>query len=198
MVDQQIINIAIKIGAIEQKANFAFWGAFISAIGAIIAAGVAGYFKWQLSQAQKQHEKQWAFVGKKTLLFDAAIETLVRMLWNKLLITNNMYVELANNNLFLLQKDCMVIESQLFLYGNQALAEAVAAFKEKIIITNLAAPGNQWEEIMEEGRRQLFLLKQDLGTSVTEGYEKFKTKMEKPIVTKLSENVLQEIGGKKV
>jgi len=168
----------------------------IAAIGAAIAAGIAGYFKWQLSQTQKQHEKQWAFVGKKTLLFDAAIETLVRMLWNKLLITNNLYVELASNNLFLLQKDSLVIESQLFLYGNQALADAVAIFKEKIIATDLKAPGNQWAEILEEGKKQLNMLKSDLGTSVTEGYRNFKSKLEKPMIDKINQDVLRQIGSK--
>lgn len=196
MIDQQITNIAIKIGEVQQKADFALWGAMIAAAGAIIAAAIAGYFKWQLNQAQKQHEKQWAFIGKKTALFDAAIETLVRMLWNKLLITNNLYVELAGNNLFLLQKDSLAIESQLYLYGNQKLADAVALFKEKIISTDLKAQGNQWAEILDEGRKQLDVLKSDLGTSVTEGYNAFKSKLGKPVVDKITEDVLKQIGGK--
>lgn len=194
MNNVDITNIAIKIGELSAKTSFAIIVAIIGAIASIICAILAGCFKITLDKANQRYQQQWAFIGKKTLLFDAAIEICSRMLWNKLLLAANKLPSLAQDNLFLLDKDCLVVETQLLLYGNQNLADALRAFREKIINTPENKVREEWTNIIDEGRKQICELKKDLYGSLTERYETFASKLKPPDINEVSENAVNKIG----
>lgn len=196
MNSEQITNIAIKVGEVGEKANIAFWIAIISAIAAIGAAIIAGYFKLKLNKAEKQHEKQWAYIAKRSQLIDHAIEVFSRMMFNKLLIAHNVDTVQAANNLFLLQKDALVIESQLVVYASHELADACYEFKNLIINT----PNNEfigpWGEIYKKGSEYLSLCRKQLGGNINEKFDQFAQKLiQKPPIEqaesiKVSENTM--------
>ncbi len=196
-MDTQMTNIAIKVGEIGIQASVAIVVAVLGAIASLICAIISGMLKIKLDKTQQQYQKQWAFIGKKTVLFDAAIEVCARMIWNKLLMADNVLVVVARNNLFLLQKECLVLETQLFLYGDKEIAGALADFKNKIISIPDSEFRKRWSEIIEEGRKQLGVLKNNLGISVAEDYKSFTDKLIPPEVTSdFNLENIKEIGSK--
>lgn len=181
MVDvDQVTNIAIKIGEAQQKADFAIWVAVIAAVGAVAAALVAGYFKLQFNKAQKEHDKQWAYVAKKSSLIDSAIEVGIRMMYNKLILAHYPTNAEAALNLFVLSKDGLVVESQMVVYGSQEMATAFSDFREAI----LSCPSEQflskWSEIYKKGQECLSLCRQSLGVAVTESFKQFQSGLQQP------------------
>jgi len=176
-MDNQITNIAIKIGELGAKYSFTLYVAVISAIAAIISAIIAGIFAWKLNCANKQHEKQWAYVGKVSTLIDNGIDIFARLLFNKLLIAYNIDTQVANNNLFLLQKDILVIESQLIVYGSLELGNAVYDFKNIIIQTSNEEFINKWGDIYQEGHKLLLLCRKELGDKLSEKFKDFAQKL---------------------
>ncbi len=176
-MDNQITNIAIKIGELGAQTSFALRVALISAFAAIISAIIAGLSTWKLNQANKQHEKQWAYVNKVSTLIDSGIETFSRLLFNKLLIAYNIDSLNANQNLFLLQKDILVIESQLVVYGSLELADAVYDLKNKIIQTSPLDFLNRWSEIYQDSHGLLLLCRKELGEKLSEKFKDFAHKL---------------------
>ena len=176
---EQITNIAIKIGEAQQKADFALWCALIAAASAIVAAFVAGYFKLQLNRAQKEHDKQWAFIAKRSDIIDRAIEVGLRMMFNKLLLAQYNYAE-APTNLFLLNKDGLAIESQMVVYGSLEVAAAFAEFRETIMACPPEKVLERWDEMYKKGQDVLYLCRQNLGIDVTESFKDFKKKLQTP------------------
>jgi hypothetical protein len=176
-MDNQITSIAIKIGELEIKSSISFWIAIIGALTAIFSAIIAGISAWKLNCANKQHQKQWAYVGKVSTLIDNGIDIFARLLFNKLLIAYNVDVQVANNNLFLLQKDILVIESQLIVYGSLELGDAVYSFKNIIIQTKNEEFISKWDSIYQEGHKLLLLCRTELGEKISEKFEDFAQKL---------------------
>jgi hypothetical protein len=194
MNNLDITNIAIKVGELGTKTSVAILVACVGAVATIISTLIAWNFKKRLDISQKQYSQQWAFIAKKTLLFDTAIETCSRMLWNKLLLSSDQFSNLAKNNLFLLQKDCLVIEAQLLLYGNQELAKALGNIRNKIIMTEDDKFAEKWSEIIESCLKEIYVLKNDLYGAITEQYKAFTEKLKTPSIDKVSEDVVKKIG----
>lgn len=178
MEANQITNIAFKIGEIGARVSISFWVAIISAVASISAALLAGFFAWKLNEANKHHIKQWAYVSKVSLLIDNAIEIFSRMLYNKLLISYFNDVK-ASENLFLLQKDILVIESQMAVYGSLEIVESIYNFKNLIVQTPKNDFVNKWGEIYEEGRKYLLLCRKELGNKISEDFKEFTNKLTK-------------------
>jgi len=188
MNSEQITNIAIKIGEIGAKANFSFWIAIISAVAALSSALIAGLFAYKLNLVNKQHEKQWAYVAKVSLLIDNGIEIFSRMLFNKLSIVYYKDIN-AYQNLFLLQKDILVVESQLVVYGTLDLADAVYSYKNLIIHTPDDKFLEEWQNIYKKGHEMLLLCRKHLGMKISEKFEDFTESLTK-IPPKAPEGVL--------
>jgi len=177
---EQITNIAIKIGELQQKTNTALWVAVISAGGAIVAAVIAGRLNGRLQVLQQEHQKQWAFINKRTSLIDSAVEISIRMMFNKLLLAYYPAHAEAPINLFVLSKDALSIESQMVVYGSLEIAEAFADSRESI----LGCPNDQflkrWDEIYKKGQNYLLLCRKTLGTDIGEPYKEFQRKLQTP------------------
>jgi len=173
----QITNIAIKVGELGTKASIAFWVAIISAGAAVFSALIAGFFAWKLNNANKEHEKQWAYVAKTSLLIDNAIEIFSRMLFNKILIVAYNDPQ-AQQNLFLLQKDMLTIESQMVVYSpSLELAEALADFKNLIVQTPNEEFLQKWNDIYQKGHKYLLQCRKCLGIQISEKFKEFKEKL---------------------
>jgi hypothetical protein len=173
VMDNQITNIAIKIGELGAKTSAAIIIAIISAAAALISAIIAGIFAWRLNVANKQHEKQWAYINKVSLAIDNGIEIFARMLFNKLLIAYNIDTKVASQNLFLLQKDILAIESQLVVYGSLEIAEGIYNFKNIIIQTSNQDFLKKWGEIYGKGNELLLLCRKVLGERLSEKFTDF-------------------------
>lgn len=178
-MDNQITNIAIKIGELGARTSFALIVAFISAVTALASAIIAGIFAWKLNLANKQHEKQWAYINKVSMLVDNGIEIFTRMLFNKLLIAYNIDTQIANQNLFLLQKDILVIESQLVVYGSLEIAEAAYNFKNIIVQTPNQEFLKKWGEVYQKGNELLLLCRKELGDKLTKKFADFTEELTK-------------------
>ncbi len=176
MNTEQITNIGIKIGEAGQKADVAIWIAIISAIAAVVAAAIAGYFKFKLNEADKNHQKQWSYITKRRQLIDAATEIFPRILYNKLLMAHGPNPQAADN-LFLLQKDILVIESQLVVYASQELADAVFDYKNLILGTPNDQFFKKWSDIYKKGNEYLVLCRRYLGNDISEKFESFAEKL---------------------
>ena len=179
MNTEQITNIAIKIGEISQKADFTLLAAVIAAVGAVCASAITGYVAWKASGAEKEHQKQWAYLGKKSTLVDSAIDVAVKLMFNKLALAYYNYNQ-AYDNLFILHKEALVIESQFIVYGSPDLAEAFADFRERVV----SCPNEQfigkWGELYKKGQEYLELCRVSLGVNVTEPYKKFAERLAQP------------------
>ncbi len=147
--------------------------AIIAAGSAIISAIIASIITYKLNLSDTQHKKQWAYVDKITSLVDNGIEIFTKMLFNKLLIAYSVDVETASNNLFLLQRDILVIESQLVVYGSLELADVVYSFKNLIVQTPNEDFLKKWGEIYQEGNRLLLLFRKELGEKLSEKFADF-------------------------
>lgn len=180
MDQQQITNIAVMVGNAEAKANFAIWVAIISGIFGIVSAVIAGIFKVRLENFQKQHDKQWAFVGKKTEIFNKAIDVYMRMLWNKLLVSRGNFVHESRMNIFLLQKDSYCLQGEMFVYGGIELARAMSDLEDKImaIPENTPITSDVWTSVTIECRKTLVSFRNDLGCSVIEKFDNFQKKLQ--------------------
>jgi hypothetical protein len=179
MNTEQITNIAIKIGEISQKADFTLLAAVIAAAGAVIAAVVTGYVAWKANKAEKEHQKQWAYLGKKSALIDSAIDVAVKMMFNKLALVYYRYPQ-AYDNLFILQKEGLVIESQLVVYGSADVAAAFSDFTEQVISCPNEQFVGKWGELYKKGQEYLELCRVSLGVNVTEPYKKFAERLAQP------------------
>jgi hypothetical protein len=176
MTNDQITNIAIKIGELQQKTDFSLYIAVISALVALVTAGIGAYAGWKLFHLHRQHEKQWAYVQKKSLIIDSAIEVFWRMIFNKLLVIHHNSIE-AGNNLFLLNKDASVLESQMVVYGDLDIAEAMSEFRNVILNTPNDKFLSEWQNILEKGRECLLLGRKNLALNISERFEDFKDKL---------------------
>jgi hypothetical protein len=190
----ELTNIAIRVGELSQKTSIAITIAIIGGFAAVISAIIAGIFAKRLNDANKQHEKQWAFIGKKTTLFNSAIEIIARMLWNKVLLGDKILVQEAASNLFLLTKDCLVIEAQLLLYGNEKLSSAIGNIKQSIMSTPNETIREKWNEIITGAIKQIYVLKEDLGASVTEKFTAFSEKLIPPDTNGDIASIVDQIG----
>lgn len=193
-VSNQILNIGIQLGQANQKADTAIIVAVVSGLFAIVAAFVAGYFRWKisemaqvhekklneinqshekrLSEMDKEHEKQWAFVNRKVILIDRAIEVCWKIIFNKLAIADLKWTA-AHENIFLLQKDAWIIESEMAVYASQELVDAFAEYKNYISNISPETIRANWNEIIDKGRNCLMLCRKHLGKDVSEKYEEF-------------------------
>lgn len=176
---EQITNIAIKIGEISQKADFTLLAAVIAAIGAVFASAITGYVAWRSSRTEKEHQKQWAYLGKKSTLIDSAIDVAVKMMFNKLALVYYGYGQ-ARDNLFILHKEALVIESQFIVYGSPDLANAFADFRERVISCPNEQFVGKWDALYKKGQEYLELCRISLGVNVTERYEKFAARLGRP------------------
>jgi hypothetical protein len=182
-MDQQIMNIAIKIGELQQQSSSAFhqsWLAITVAglgfLGTVVAACITAALSRRLHQQQKEHEKQWAFINKRSLLIDQAIDTCAKILYNRpLVIYRN--DQTAAANLYALQKDALVIESQLVVYFKVELAQDFADFKNLILNTPNEQFLSQWNEIYSKGHEYLLKLRKELGSDVSENFDTFAKKL---------------------
>ncbi len=171
MNQEQITNIAIQIGELQRQTQTTLWT--IVGFGVtILVVLIAAYFSWRRDVAQKRHEKQWFYFQKKTQIVDAAIEVSLRMMFNKLLLAYYNDV-MASNNLFLLNKDALVIESQMVVYAPPELAEDFADFRETIIQTPNSEFLQKWGEIYDKGAKYLLKVRRVLGIEIDQRFEKF-------------------------
>jgi len=180
-MENQITSIAIKVGELGVKYSITFWVAIIGACAAIISAMIAGFFAWKLNLVNKQHEKQWAYVSKVSMLIDNGIDIFARLLFNKLLIAYGIDTQVAKNNLFLLQKDILVVESQLIVYGSLNLGKGVYDFKNSIIQTPDADFVKEWGNIYQKGHDLLLLCRKELGDKLSEKFGDFTNKLTKAV-----------------
>ncbi|NCB47522.1 hypothetical protein EOM81_10965 [bacterium] len=182
-MDQQIMNIAIKVGELQQQSSSAFhqsWVAITVAglgfLGTVIAACITAALSRRLHQQQKEHEKQWAFINKRSLLIDQAIDVCAKILYNRpLVIYRN--DQAAAANLYVLQKDALVIESQLVVYFKVELAQDFFDFKNLILNTPNDQFLNKWGEIYNKGHEYLLKLRNELGSDVSEKFDDFAKKL---------------------
>ncbi len=168
----QITNIAIKIQQLGDKADFTLLVAIIGAIAAIAAAIVAGIFAYKVNQSNTQHQKQWAYINKRSLLIDHAVDTVIKMMYTKLLICDH-NSQPAKDNFFSLQKDALLIESHLIVYGAQKIAEALNDIKTDIVQCPDKEFRNQWASIYSKGTGYLDQCRQFLGNDLGKDYTKF-------------------------
>lgn len=173
MDNSQFTNIAIRVGELGAKTSFTFWVAVISAFAALCSAAIAGIFAWKLNLANKQHEKQWTYITKVSLLIDNAIEIFSRMLFNKFILAYNNNDQSAYQNLFLLQKDILVVESQFVVYGPLEIAESIYNFKNFIIQTSNEEFLSKWNDIYQKGNELLLLCRKELGKNISAKFQDF-------------------------
>lgn len=179
MDTEQITNIAIKIGEISQKTDSTYLAAVVAAVGAVLASVITGYVAWRASRKEKEHQKQWAYLGKKSALIDSAIDVAVKMMFNKLALVYYNYQQ-AYDNLFILHKEALVIESQFIVYGSPDLADAFADFREQVISCPNEQFVGKWDELYKKGQGYLELCRVSLGVNVTEPYQKFADRLGQP------------------
>lgn len=125
---------------------------------------------------EKQHQKQWAYIQKRSLLIDNAIEICARMMFNKLLVVYN-NDSAAAANLFVLQKEELVIESQFVVYGSLELAQTLMNFKDLIIQTPNSEFISKWKDIHHKGHEYLLLCRRTLGNNLSQKFEKFSSEL---------------------
>ena len=176
MNTEQITNISFKIQQLSDKADITLWVAVIGAIASIIAAIVAGIFAYKSNQNNIQHQKQWAYVTKRSLLIDNAIDTMIKMMYTKLLICDH-NSQPAKDNFFSLQKDALLIESQLVVYGAQKIAEAIDDIKTDIIQCPDKDFRNQWTTIYNKGTKYLNECRQYLGRDLGKDFKDFENEL---------------------
>lgn len=172
----QITNIAIKIQQLGDKANVTLLVAGIGAVAAIVAAVIAGIFAHKSNQANIEHQKQWAYVSKRSQLIDNAIDTIIKMMFNKLLICDH-DSQPAKDNFFALQKDALLIESQLVVYGAQQIADALNDIKTDIIQCPDKEIRNRWTAIYNKGTGYLNECREFMGKDIGKGFKEFESEL---------------------
>ncbi len=98
------------------------------------------------------------------------------MMFNKLLIIHHNNADAAVN-FFVLQKDALVIESQLVVYGSLELADAFADFKDIIANTPNDQFLQKWTEIYNKGHECLLKCRKALGSDISENFKEFSRKL---------------------
>ena len=170
---EQVTNVAIQIQELSQKTDTTFWVALIGCAGSIFAAIISGFTSHRVKDIEKKQQTQWAYIQRRSLLVDQTIEVCVRMLYNKLLIANNLEVAEASKNLFVLQKEALVIESQFVVYGSSELVNGIHGFVGLILST----PNDQflakWGEIYDKGSEYLLICRKELGEGIGQKYKEF-------------------------
>lgn len=174
---EQITNIAIKIGELGKTANFSLGIALLSGLVSLFCAFIAGYFKWKLNKINEEYQKQWAYISKKSLLIDNGIEVMAKMLFNKLILSYYSSDIQAQQNLFLLQKDALVIRSQLVVYSSLQIVESLLDFENLIVQTPNEKFREKWQEIYNKGNELLLLCRQHLGIAISEKFKEFAKKL---------------------
>ncbi len=101
------------------------------------------------------------------------------MLFNKLILAYKKEDNKASENLFLLQKDALVIESQLVVYASPELVDAFYDFKNFIIQIPKEDFLKKWSDVYQKGHKYLLLCRQDLATGITESFKSFEEKLTK-------------------
>lgn len=174
---QQITEIALQIQNIGSKTDFTLVVAAIGAVAAILSAIIAAIFAFKLNQSNIEHQKQWAYVNKRSLLIDNGVDTIIKMLFTKLLLCDHPNTPAARDNYFALQKDALLIESQLVVYGAQEIADALFDIKRDII----QCPDNEirlrWEAIYNKGTSYLNICRKYLGDDLGKDFKDFKRKL---------------------
>lgn len=174
---EQITNIGIQIGELQQKADFTLWAAVVACVGSIIGVIIAGWTARRLKEIEKKQQTQWAYLGKQSTLIDLAIDVCAKMLFNKLLLAYKVDESTAAINLFVLRKEALVLESQLVVYGNVELVDAVHDYVDLILNTPTDKFLGEWAKIYNKGREHLLVFRKVLGEGVSQEYKDFEKKL---------------------
>jgi len=148
----------------------------IGAGATVFSALIAGIVTWIISVQKIRHQKQWAYISKRSWLIDNAIEIVTRMMFNKLLITDH-DDSVAHQNLFILQKEALVVESQMVVYADPEIVEAFSEIKELILSTNIQGFRKKWNEINQKGRDCLMVCRKHLGRDISDKFKDFEKRL---------------------
>ena len=173
---QQLVSIAFQVQNISSKVDFTLIVAWIAAGAAILSAIIAAFAALQVLQFNIEHQKQWAYITKRSQLIDNGVDTIIKMLFTKLSICDY-NTQAAKDNYFALQKDALLIESQLVVYGSQEIADAFYDIKTDI----LQCPDNEirqrWEAIYKKGTDYLNVCRKYLGDDLGKDFKAFKREL---------------------
>ena len=131
-------------------------------------------------ELEKQNIKQSVYIQKTHILIESAIEVLVRMMFNKLLLSYYPKDNQSRTNLFLLQKNAMVIEANLVIYAPPEITDAISDFKAYILSVPEAEFQHKWGEIYNKGSSYLMKCRAVLGIAIDEKFQDFVGKLKTP------------------
>ena len=173
---QQIVSIALQIQNISSKIDFTLIVAGIGAGAAILSAIIAAISALKVLKFNIEHQKQWAYISKRSQLIDNGVDTIIKMLFTKLLICDH-DTQAAKDNYFALQKDALLIESQLVVYGSQEIADAFNDIKIDILQCPDKEIRQRWEAIYKKGTDYLNVCCKYLGDDLGKDFKAFKREL---------------------
>ena len=164
--------IDVTIQNMGTPSKILIFTAFLATASTIIAALITGVVTWISNSQKLKHEKQWAYICKRSSIIENAIDVILKMMFTKLLIADHDSKD-AKGNFFTLQKDALFIESQLVLFASLEIAEKFYNFKNKIILIPPQDMRARWEELYKEGGDLIRNCRQYLGNNMNQKFEKF-------------------------
>jgi hypothetical protein len=177
MNQEQITNVIFQIKQLQDQTNSVYWVAFIGMIASFLAAVVTGIFGLRQNIYRQKHEKQWQIFNKNLSIIETAVDACWRMIFNKFQLCSNPNDQIAQMNLFVLQKDVLYFESLLMIYGELKLAENLAKMREAIISISNAEFRKKWPEIYAQGRSYLIEFRKYIWSGITQDFNEFEGKL---------------------
>jgi hypothetical protein len=189
-----IINISITtIKEIIQDPKLTIAVAFISGLFVLLSK----FIDWLISSVRLNREKQSYYFNKTCILVENGVEVFLRIIFNKLLIAYKITpVETWKNNIFLLHKDILNIESLLVIYAPQEIIEPFADFRAFILSLKDELAAEKWNEIYSKGSNYLGKIRKSLGITLGKNFKDFmedlKSGAPKEEIKNLDVNVLKK------
>jgi len=184
------INITIvTIKEIIQDPKLSIAVVCISALAVLVSK----FIDWFINSIRIRHEKQSFYFQKTCLLIDNGVELFLRVMFNKLLISYKLNpLETWRNNIFILHKDILSIESLLVIYAPQEIIEAFAEFRSYIFGLKDELAAEKWSEFYKKGSECLEKIRKKLGKALDANFKDFLNQLKSVTPQEKAENLIEK------
>jgi len=160
----------VTIKQIMQDPKLIIAVACISALAVLLSK----FIDWFINSTKINHEKQSFYFQRSCFLIDTGIELFLRVMFNKLLISYKIEpLATWKNNIFLLHKDILTVESSLVIYAPQEIIEAFADFRSYLFNLNDESAANEWSNFLNKGSECLGKIRKKLGKALDVSFKDF-------------------------
>ena len=140
-------------------------------------------FADNISKIREFNNNKHNFYCTKTYgLVDSSFDTILKIIFNKILIANNTpNISTWQNNIFLLHKDILLLRAQLAIYAPEKVLLPIAEFSDEILSMDNNKILSEWNNLVQKAGVNLNIVRTEMAKTLFGDHAQTSKQMKTPI-----------------